>query len=107
MKYPNVLDDNALDEVLQQTMVGNDVFRNAAILEDRINSMSNSQPECEHEKTRRRSSCLYVAKLFPLVKLLADVGMLAAQVSLLHLLVMVFRFLDGFRSLLLYADYFW
>jgi len=108
MKYPNVLDDNALDEVLQQTMVGNDVFRNAAILEDRIFSMFHPQPECEHETTRRRSSCLYVAKLFPLVKLLADVGTLAAQVSLFHLLIiMVFRFLDGFRLLLLYEGYFW
>ena len=80
MGYSNVLDDNTLNEVLQQSCAGNNIFDNAAILEERINSISDLRADCEDRKTRRRSGCLYVAKLFPLVRLLADIGVLAAQV---------------------------
>ena len=80
MGYSNVLDDSTLNEVLQHPCAGNNIFDNAAILEERINSISDLRGDCEDRKTRRRSSCLYVAKLFPLIRLLADIGVLAAQV---------------------------
>lgn len=87
VKYPHVLDDNLLEEGLQQTNLGEDIFDNAAVLESWMNKTLNLQ--AEDEKMRRRFNCLYVAKLLPLVKLLADIGGLAAQVrlSFLHLLV--------------------
>lgn len=77
-----MLDDNTLNGVLEQTMAGNNIFDNAAILEERINSISDFQPESEGRQTRGRPSCLYVAKLFPLIRLLADIGVLAAQVNI-------------------------
>jgi hypothetical protein len=106
--YPNVLDDNALAEVLQQTLKSEDIFSNAAVLEKRINSMLILQAECNDERTTRRSNCLYVAKLLPLVKLITDIGGFAAQVrfSFFDLLLMIFRLLDAFLLPLLYEELF-
>ena len=81
-RYPNLLDDDVMEEVLLQTMLGDDIFKNAAVLENRINSTLNLQAEYEDERTRRRSNCLYVAKLLPLVKQLTNIGGIAAQVSI-------------------------
>lgn len=85
-KYPNALDDNALEEVLQQTISGDDIFHNAAVLENRIIDTVNLQAEGNREQARRQSDCLHVAKLIPLVKLLTNIEEVAAQVSFLFLI---------------------
>lgn len=85
-KYPSALDDNVLEEVLQQTISGEDIFHNATVLENRIIDHVNLQTEGNGEQARRRSNCLHVAKLIPLVKLFADIGGVAAQVSFLSLI---------------------
>jgi hypothetical protein len=80
-KHPGVLDENALEGVLQQNILGEDVFHIAALLENRVNSTLDLQAESNADPTKRPSSFLYVAKLIPLVKLVTDIGGLAAQVT--------------------------
>lgn len=62
-----------------------DMFDNAAVLEQRINQSMIRRGEIKEAQTRRKSLSRYIVNVFPLVKFLLDVGEMAAQVTLIQL----------------------
>lgn len=74
--------DNALSKVLNEVQLTDDMFDNAAALENRIDQTLTRREELKEERSRRKSMSRYIANVFPLLKFLADVGEMAAQVTL-------------------------
>jgi hypothetical protein len=74
--------DNALSKVLNEVQLTDDMFDNAAALENRIDQTLTRREELKEERSRRKSMSRYIANVFPLLKFLVDVGEMAAQVTI-------------------------
>jgi hypothetical protein len=72
--------DSALSKVLNDVQLTDDMFDNAATLENRINQTLTRREELKEDRSRRKSMSRYIANVFPLLKFLVDVGEMAAQV---------------------------
>jgi 3-phenylpropionate/cinnamic acid dioxygenase small subunit len=72
--------DNALSKVLNDVQLTDDMFDNAAALENRINQTLTRREELKEDRSRRKSMSRYIVNVFPLLKFLVDIGGMAAQV---------------------------
>ena len=95
-KYVNALDDAAVLTALDRTTMEADIFDNADTLENKITESLSRRGQSKEAHGRIKSCCLYFAKLLPLVRLLADIGGVAAQVHIRIGYTLIFRQLDVF-----------
>jgi len=77
----NLSQNTALGEMLQDAMAGEGLMATAGLLETKMNYIADKDAKRSEGSISKQSSSLYIAKVLPLVKLVMDVGGLAAQVS--------------------------
>ena len=74
-----------LGDISNDIPLTDDIFDNAAVLEQRINQTLIRRGEIIQVQTRRKSLSRYVVNVSPLVKFLLDIGGMAAQVTRIQL----------------------